>query len=280
MSRRAFDTAFGPAFFEGLPACPGIYRVFDETGTIVYVGKAKNLRRRLAQYRNAKRRKAHRKMALIVKTGRRIEIEACADEASALRLELHLIQTLRPKLNVSNAFSFLYPFVGIRRDGAETRMLMTSQPDLFAGYELHGCYRSRKLSSLAFGALARLFDYVGDVKHEPLHRRLLTRQIRIKRLEGEWIPRVEAFFSGRSPELLSELCLALVEKSGARQRREQVSADIETLEKFWRREAARLRRLAQRSDAPYPIAQSTRDLLLLNERIHRAENARGDRSTG
>ena len=73
---KAFDKKFGDGFLSNVPSAPGIYRVFDAAGELIYVGKAKNLRRRLSQYRNAKRRKKHLKMREVVKEADRIEIEA------------------------------------------------------------------------------------------------------------------------------------------------------------------------------------------------------------
>ena len=54
---RTFDRKFGADFLAGVPLEPGTYRLYDAAGTLIYVGKAGNLRRRLAQYRTAGRQR-------------------------------------------------------------------------------------------------------------------------------------------------------------------------------------------------------------------------------
>ena len=61
MATKAFDRKFGAALLRELPAAPAVYLFKDRDGTVLYAGKARNIRRRLASYRNATRRKAHRK---------------------------------------------------------------------------------------------------------------------------------------------------------------------------------------------------------------------------
>jgi hypothetical protein len=114
---RIFDRKFGADFLAGVPAAPGIYRLYDATGALVYVAKARNLRRRLAQYRTAIRIKKDRKHRALVRLADRIEWQACGSELEASLTEIRLIQELRPVRNVAGAFPFLYPFVGIQVDG-------------------------------------------------------------------------------------------------------------------------------------------------------------------
>src|SRR6478736_2714224 len=158
---RAFDKKFGKEFMASLPTTPGVYRAFDKDGLLIYVGKAKNLRRRLGQYRNAKRRKAHAKMRKVVSDAVRIEYELCPSDLEACLLEARLIQEHRPRWNTAGAFYFLYPLIGIRWDQGITHFCYTTQPEHFPEFELHGAYRSRGISGGAFWALMELLSYVG-----------------------------------------------------------------------------------------------------------------------
>ena len=131
---RIFDRKFGVDFLAGVPREPGIYRMYDAAGGLLYVGKARNLRRRLAQYRTARRTKQDRKRRALVRSAHRIEWESCASELEASLTEIDLIQALRPRRNVAGAFPFLYPFIGIQVTGVDTRFCLTTSPEAFAAY--------------------------------------------------------------------------------------------------------------------------------------------------
>src|SRR5499427_6209343 len=114
MAIRRFDRKFGAEFLESLPGSPGVYLVYDANDELIYVGKAKNLKRRLSQYRNVLRRKKHRRMRGIVKEAVRIETQCVDTDLNACLAEARLIQKHRPRWNIVGAYSFLYPLIGIR----------------------------------------------------------------------------------------------------------------------------------------------------------------------
>jgi excinuclease ABC subunit C len=98
---KLFDGKFGSDRLRELPRQPGVYLFLDAKGRVLYAGKAKDLRRRLAGYRNASRRKAaHRKMRTLVRLAASLEIRPQESETQALLLENQLIRTLRPPYNV------------------------------------------------------------------------------------------------------------------------------------------------------------------------------------
>ncbi len=270
MATLAFDKKFGDDFIESLPPSPGVYRVFNINNELIYVGKAKNLRRRLSQYRNVKRRKAHRKMKAIVQSASQILIECCSSDAEALRLELKLIQEHRPSLNVANAYSFTYPMIGFKVENGNFFLLMTSSPGNFPTFKLHGCFRSRFLAHKVFRAFERLFYFFGDIKNHKLERSLYSSSLEVKKLGPEWVEYFDNFMGGNSTLLLSELCLRLLEKSGAVQRKAQIQLAIQDLSEFWKLEIAPLKRLRfETRFETYPIPQCDRDLLVLNFRLSR-----------
>ena len=126
---KTFDKKFGPEFIEQIPRDPGIYLVYNKANELIYVGKAKNLRRRLSQYRNAKRRKKHHKMLKIVVDADRIETQVHPTELEACLAEARMIQEVRPKWNVAGAFYFLYPMIGVRLESDKISFLYTTEPD-------------------------------------------------------------------------------------------------------------------------------------------------------
>ena len=64
---------FGAAFFRGLPRAPGVYRMFDETGLLLYVGQSRDLHDRLNSYRHVHPDRESRKTVRLVHLVRRIE---------------------------------------------------------------------------------------------------------------------------------------------------------------------------------------------------------------
>src|SRR5215475_4417669 len=129
MPVRNFDRKFGAEFVESLPGCPGVYLVYDQLNELIYVGKAKNLKRRLSQYRNTLRRKKDRRMRGIVKEAARIETKCVETHLDACLTEVMLIQKHRPRWNVVGAYSFLYPLIGIRTANGNIEFCMTTSPD-------------------------------------------------------------------------------------------------------------------------------------------------------
>jgi len=266
---RAFDRRLGDDFLATVPRGPGVYRVLDARGAVVYVGKAVNLRRRLAQYRNATRRKKHRKMREIVKSAAGIAFEPCATELDAELREAALIRELRPRWNAAMAFSFLYPLVGLgTTEGGLVWIALSSRPDERPELAWNGAYRSRAITGAAFFALARLLAHVG-------HRERIVRRARGERTYGfayRRLPRGSldawsAFLRGEDRSALPALVLELAEKPRARRDRAVVQADVDALDAFFRHEATRLREACRRvGEQRWPVPQADRDALFIRAR--------------
>jgi len=89
----------GRDFFQQLPECPGVYLMRDTNDAILYVGKAKNLRKRLGSYRVANPERMPRRHLRLLRTVARIELQEYPDESTALARESELLRTVRPKFN-------------------------------------------------------------------------------------------------------------------------------------------------------------------------------------
>lgn len=275
---KQFDRKFGVDFLQNTPTTPGVYRIYDSEGQLIYVGKAKNLRRRLGQYRNARRLKRHRKMRAIMGEASRIQYEVRSTDLDACLEELRLIQSSRPKWNVAGAFAFLYPMLGIRVEPSRTCFCLTTLPDKFPGYSLYGAYRSRHLTGDAFFALMRLLRYIAHPvsakESATLERAEYSYVFGFRRVPEHWPPLWGKFFQGSSPEALEELVLRLVENAGARAKATDVQEHINSLRRFWRHEARVLAKAIQGTGyADYPVTQQERDALFLRYRL-------GDQKSG
>ena len=97
-----------------LPPDPGVYQFFDENGRIIYVGKAKNLKRRVASYFN--REPDNGKTRVLVKKIQDIKHIIVNSEEDALLLENNLIKKYQPRYNVLLKDDKTFPWIVIRNE--------------------------------------------------------------------------------------------------------------------------------------------------------------------
>lgn len=109
------------AFCQNLPGQPGVYRMLDAKGEIIYVGKARNLKNRVTSYFHSSRqhtRKIHSMLAQIAN----IQITITHTEKEALLLENNLIKEHRPRYNIVLRDDKSYPWIYISTDQAFPRI--------------------------------------------------------------------------------------------------------------------------------------------------------------
>src|SRR5437868_7758255 len=108
----------GPAviaqYLKTLPGSPGVYRMLDATGTVIYVGKARNLKARVTSYARAGNH-TNRITRMIANTAS-MEFVTVRTEAEALLLEANLIKRFRPRYNVLLRDDKSFPYILIARD--------------------------------------------------------------------------------------------------------------------------------------------------------------------
>jgi excinuclease UvrABC nuclease subunit len=262
-----FEKKFGPDFLKSVPTCPGVYFFRNQLGELIYIGKAKNLRRRLGQYKNAKRRKKHAKMRSIITEAASLEFQTLATDLDACLEETRLIQEHRPKWNVAGAFYFLYPMLGIHHYAGITRICYTTKPELFPEFRFFGSYRSRYRVKEAFFGLAELLQYIGHKVKKPARQTGDAKNsyvVSFRQIPENWIEDWCLFFKGESQRAAETLVLSLVENAGARNSPEEIQESLNSLKRFWRHEARKLYRILERTRFPvYPLPQKERDLLIL-----------------
>ncbi|MBK5937807.1 excinuclease ABC subunit UvrC [Halochromatium roseum] len=91
-----------------IPVDPGVYRMLDDAGSVLYVGKAKNLKRRVSSYFG---RALNRRLQVMVAQIADIQVTVTRTEGEALLLESDLIKTHRPRYNVLLRDDKSYPFI-------------------------------------------------------------------------------------------------------------------------------------------------------------------------
>ena len=97
-----------------LPTQPGIYQYYDKNGTILYVGKAKNLKKRVASYFN--KNHEYGKTKMLVKKIASIKHIVVDTETDALLLENNLIKKYQPRYNVMLKDDKTYPWICIKKE--------------------------------------------------------------------------------------------------------------------------------------------------------------------
>jgi len=97
-----------------LPDAPGVYQYFDKTGKIIYVGKAKSLKKRVSSYFS--KNQENNKTRILVSHIHQLKFIVVESELDALLLENNLIKTYQPKYNIALKDDKTYPWIVIKKE--------------------------------------------------------------------------------------------------------------------------------------------------------------------
>ncbi len=148
---------------------------------------------------------------------------------------------------------------------------MTTSPEAFAEFDVHGAFRSRQVTREAFFALMRLLRFVGHpTARRRGHRLNVPRHSHVytfRRLPRDWPELWTLLLRGASRSALEQLSLRLLEHAGARARSAIIQADLRAVERFFDDEASTLAAaIAATGYVGYPVPQRDRDALFLRYR--------------
>ena len=121
------------------PHSPGVYRYYDSEGNVIYVGKAKDLNRRVAQYFVSPERLT-RKTAVLVSKIADAEYTVVESEADALLLENNLIKQFKPRYNILLKDSKTYPWICV--SGGDFPKVFLTRRMVKDGFRYFGPYSS------------------------------------------------------------------------------------------------------------------------------------------
>jgi excinuclease ABC subunit C len=107
-------------FVTRLPGKPGVYRMYDADGGVIYVGKARNLKNRVSNY--ARGQGHNNRIALMISLTCNMEFVVTATEAEALLLESNLIKKLKPRFNVILRDDKSFPYILIAKEHASPQL--------------------------------------------------------------------------------------------------------------------------------------------------------------
>ncbi|RCK47677.1 excinuclease ABC subunit C [Thalassospira profundimaris] len=205
-----------------MPGSPGVYRMIDEKDRVLYVGKAKNLKKRVTSYTHITRLPI--RIARMVAQTVRMEIITTHTEAEALLLESNLIKKLKPRYNILLRDDKSFPYILITEDHGYPRIVK------------HRGARAKDGS--CFGPFASAWAVNNTINH--LQRAFLLRSCtdavfanrsrpcllyQIKRCSGPCVDRISKpeydglvdicrdFLSGRSKAILKQLEASMLEAS-------------------------------------------------------------------
>lgn len=129
------------ALVRSLPETPGVYQYFDDENALLYVGKAKNLRKRVTSYFTKDHENG--RLRLMVKKIADIKTVKVNTELDALLLENNLIKSLKPRYNVALRDDKTYPWIVLKKE--RFPRLFYTRNQVKDGSEYFGPYASVKL---------------------------------------------------------------------------------------------------------------------------------------
>ncbi len=147
-------TAVIRRFWTTLPTSPGVYRMFDAKGDVLYVGKAKNLKNRVGSYA---RGQAHtNRIARMIAETASMEFVTTATETEALLLEANLIKQLKPRFNVLMRDDKSLPYILLTADSDAPQLVKHRGARRRAGH-YYGPFASVWAVNRTVNALQRAF---------------------------------------------------------------------------------------------------------------------------
>ncbi len=141
------------AIVHSLPESPGVYRYYDGEGKILYVGKAKNLKKRVSSYFNKEPESG--KLRVLVKKIRDIKFIVTETELDALLLENNLIKKLQPRYNIMLKDDKTYPWLCIKKEPFPR--VFSTRHVLDDGSEYYGPYASVRMMKTLMDIIRKLY---------------------------------------------------------------------------------------------------------------------------
>ena len=243
---------FDRAFFSGLPRIPGIYMMLGEDDEVLYVGKAKDLRARIASYRHLKPDTTSRKTIRMLNQVREIRIEKYATEKEALLRENSLLRELQPPYNILNTRPENYYFIGfsVTNGEKERKIHFTLTKDPMRQEEfVFGAFKSRRMIREGYSALLRLL-WVSQSNQERfsyparLCRERPAYEYSVEFPEHFTRKLLRSFLEGRSTRFIEVLTAQLLEnESIPKFVYRTIQDDLELLKEFYKRGPRRNRTL-------------------------------------
>tara|TARA_B000000441_G_C21743133_1_gene355566 strand:- start:484 stop:2214 length:1731 start_codon:yes stop_codon:yes gene_type:complete len=193
-----------------LPSNTGIYKFYDKVGNILYVGKAKNIKKRVSSYFSSNHKNF--KTNLLVKQIFKIENIIVETEMDALLLENNLIKKLKPKYNVLLKDDKTYPWICIIRN-PRPKIFLTRKINNKSG-EYFGPYMSGKKVRVLIQMIKELYPFFN---HDLIHLlKIKDEENEIKMFDNN-IKSIKSFIRGNFKKTIKQFKQEMFELSSKRE---------------------------------------------------------------
>lgn len=211
-------------FLKNLPTSPGVYRMIDAAGQILYVGKAKNLKNRVSSY--VKMTGQSTRIMRMVSLTRSMEFVSTHTEVEALLLEANLIKNLKPRYNIILRDDKSFPYILITGDHEWPQITKHRGARSRKG-EYYGPFASAGAVNETLATFQRLFPLRSCSDSEFQNRTRPCLQYQIKRCSGpcvglisredylDVVDEARSFLSGKSHMLQEKLAVRMQVASDA-----------------------------------------------------------------
>jgi len=231
------------AFLDTVNGKPGVYRMIDGKDKVIYVGKAKNLKKRLASY--FRKTGLSTRIMSLVNNISKIEVINTRTESEALLLENDLIKNLNPRYNILFRDDKSYPYVCLSNHDYPRLKVFRGKPDKSKG-TFYGPFPSAGSIRYTINHVQRMFQLRNCEDSAMSNRTRACLQYQIKRCTGpcvghtdkesyqRQIEQAQMFLDGKSSQLIDRQ-IELMENHAARldyEQAAQVRDRIETLRRI------------------------------------------------
>jgi hypothetical protein len=198
----------GNEFFKSAPREPGVYIMRGPADRILYIGQSKNLRTRLAFYKNANPDRIPRRLTRLVHQVETITLERCATAAAARARELELLRIHQPRFNRADTGPRFFHYIECKNESGAITINLHLDPPTYPDQEQNwrGPIRGRVIPLQALAALQRLLTCAERQIHRCSDLPLLPKRLTSLTISHTYgVPALGGFLEGASIELITYL---------------------------------------------------------------------------